>query len=408
MSAIAPPSVLTCAAALRMALALDACGRHLAAGLARAEERFGAWRGNGMNNRNFDWRRGVLMPGMAVVLGGCASVPENEESVAEPQEQETVSTYTHNDDFMGEESMAYPYDDDSWGERSAEETQVFDVELNADDESDSQADAPDGTQQSTVVISITKIQHEPDHGFMRHLSGIKIDSKPRRKTAASARYGTVSCIIKFDGQRYDDKLSSDLLPRMQTIESEPASFFISKVFASATRDIPVFINDDFPTTAEAEQAGDTVSHRLDFKDYLPGYKNAIMRMRTGNHFLSINPVSILQNRRVAAPDAAAKVYQKAGGKWVAQETLNGLSVSYPAAHDKSLALFRWKANDDAVKRGGILGVDVLVHRFTKQDFGKLHDLPGRVFYLKRGRIYTWRTSFSIKLPDNINPQWRFF
>lgn len=389
MSAIAPPSVLTCAA-LRDALALSAC--RLAAGLARAWERLGAWRGNGINSRNFDWRRGVLMPGMAVVLGGCASVPEGKESAAESQAQETVLTYPHGN---------------SWGEESTE-APVFDTESNAGDELASQADAPGESRQGAVVIKITKIEREPDHGFMRYLSGIKIDSKPKRKVAADTRYGAVSCIIKFDGRRYDDKLSSDLLPRMQTTEPEPASFFIAEVFASATRDIPAFMNDDFPAAVEAEQVGDAGSRRHDFNDYLPGYKNAVMRMRAGDHFLSINPVSILQNRRAAMPASTAKVYQKAGRKWVAQETLNGLSTSYPAAHDESLALFRWKANDDAVKRAGILGVDVLVHRFTKQDFGKLHDLPGRVFYLKRGRVYTWRTAFSIKLPDNINPQWRFF
>jgi len=406
MSIIAPPVVPTCIAALRLVFALGACGGgHRADDSARAEKRLGARCDTGMNNRNSGWRCGVWLPGVMVVLGGCASTPSSEEFVDESQAQENISTYPHDDDFMGEAS-AFPHDD-SWDEKAADEVQNFSAEQNADNEIDSQADALSVPRQGAAAIDATKIEPkpEPDHGFRRYLSGIKIDSRAKPASVANARYGTLSCIIEFDGRRYNDMLSADLLPRMQTVEPESASFFITRVFASAVRDIPAFMNDDFPTTAEAGGAG---SHRPDFKDYLPGYQNAIMRMRAGSHFLSINPVSLLQNRRVATPDSTVKVYQKTGGEWVAQETLNGMSTAYPAAHDESLALFRWKANDDAVKRGGILGVDVLVHRFTKQDFGKLHDFPGRVFYLQRGKVYTWRTSFSIKLPDDINPQWRFF
>jgi len=347
-----------------------------------------------MNHFNdLDWRGGVLLPGMMVVLGGCASLPDDKQSAAAPQE--TVSTYPYNDDVIGEALAASPHAADAWNDESDEADPVLDAELNAGGE----------TKPGAVVINITKIEREPELAPEQDESARQIDSKPEPKTMADARYGTVSCIITFDGRRYDDKLSADLLPDMQTIASESSSFFISKVFASAARDIPTFMKDDFPA---AGQDGDAESHRHDLKDYLPGYKNAVMRMRAGKHFLAIAPVSILHNRRVATSDSTVMVYQKADGKWVAQETLDGMSVSYPAAHDKSLALFRWKANEDAVKRGGILGADVLVRQFTKRDFGKLHDFPGRVFYLERGEIHTWKTHFSIKLPNDINPQWRFF
>lgn len=348
---------------------------------------------NSLNNSG--WRYRVLLPGMMVILGGCASVPENEEPVAKPQER--VSTY--------------PYDDGSRDKGySVEVKQIVDAESDADGEVDSQAktNVTDETKQGTVDVRITKIEREPAPEFEQKESESKVVSKPDPETATGTRYGTVSCIIKFDGQRYDDKLSAGFLSNMRAAEPESASFFISKVFASAARDIPAFINDDFPTVAGVGEVGDIGSHRHDFKDHLPGYNNAVMRMRVGEHFLAINPVSILQNRRVAAPNSTGRVYQKANGKWVAQATLNGMSISYPAAHDKSLALFRWKANEDAVRRAGILGVDVLVRQFTKKDFGKLHDFPGRVYYLERGEIYTWKTSFSIKLSNNINPQWRFF
>ena len=318
-----------------------------------------------LNHRNFNWRAGVLSA--AVLLAGCATVPAGEDPVAQPQEAQTKG-----------KTGAVPEPD---------------ITPNP-------TPKPADSHRGTVTMVVTEMEREPE-------SSMWDDSvpkpQPEQKPTVDARYGKVSSIIDFGGQPYAGGTSVELLRGMQITVPESNSLIdiIRKAVASTTRDVPAFMDDELPV-----DGGTADSH--DFEDYLPGYKDAVVRLRVGKHFLAINPVSILHAGTAATSATVGTVHQKTGEGWINMDTIGGVSVAYPVVGDESLALYRWKAGENAVKRTGILGVDILAQKFAKEEFGGLHYLRGQIYYLKGGKVYTAETDFSIKLPATINPRWRFF
>lgn len=235
-------------------------------------------------------------------------------------------------------------------------------------------------------------------------------------------YGSGSSVIDFAGRPYDGELAMPWFTATATPRAASSLVFASAHAAPTqgtrgTQGVPAFLEDDLPVAGAVKRAGGGEVALYDFDDYLPGYKNAVVyttietNQTTAPYNFAIHPLSLLQERSVATSTVGAKVYRQNSqqdNEWQTQVVLDGVAVSYPAVDNDEVALYRWQASDGAVKQSGILGVDLFVRRFKRADFGRVHVLPGQVYYLERGEVYVAETDFSIKLPTEINPKWRFF
>ena len=231
---------------------------------------------------------------------------------------------------------------------------------------------------------------------------------PTPPTKPATHYGTISSIIAFNGKPYNGGISAEFSRKIAIAAPQSGGFFITEAQAASGANLPAFMDDDLPVASVVKRADGGEAALYDFDDYLPGYKGAIMYAHAARKILAVHPVSLLHERNVAVSAVTGAAYEKQSGEWSKQAEITGTSVAYPAANDESLAMYRWKASEAAVKRNGIFGADILVRRFSEEDFGKTHVLPGQAYYLNRGEVYTAEVDFSITLPVDINPEWRFF
>ena len=251
-------------------------------------------------------------------------------------------------------------------------------------------------QESLAAVPESKSQPEPE-----------LQSQPSAPAKPVKALIAIDSVIDFGGEPLAKNVTSELLQYAKA-NDDSSAFFISKAHASTAQSIPSFVGDDLPVSGAIKRSDSGNAELYDFSDYMPGYKNAVVYAHFNQQLFSMHPVSLLQEREVATPQIAPVVYQKINGEWEKRHQLIGSAVAYPADNNESLALYRWKADDATVKQTGILGADILVRRFEKADFGKSHKLPTQVYYYKNGIIHTETTVFTIKLPKDINPEWRFF
>ncbi len=218
-------------------------------------------------------------------------------------------------------------------------------------------------------------------------------------------FGAKDSVVAFDGKPYSDKLAETALG-VGVRDSNWNEFFVSAAHASANKNIPRFINDDIPVVGDIKRT-DGGKSLYNFADYLPGYRDLTVYFRHGEKLLSLHPVGLLQERVVDSSQVAGTVYAKTDGEWVTESTLTGGAVSYPS-RDKNLALYRWKADAKSSADSGIHGVDIVLRAFTEEDFGATQTLPAKVFYVENGALHIANINMTIKLPKDINPDWRFY
>lgn len=212
--------------------------------------------------------------------------------------------------------------------------------------------------------------------------------------------------VAFGGKPYSDELADISIDGVAN-DSSSGGLFISVAHASNAQNIPRFIDDDAPITGDIKRT-DGGESLYDFADYLPGYKNLTAYFRSYEKLFSLQPIAVLKKRLVDSSTVGAKVYNaEPDNEWKTESTLHGSAVSYPSK-DKKLALYRWKADKKSVANSGILGVDILLRTFTEQDFGKKQKLPTKVFYYNNGALHVADIVMTVKLPKDINPDWRFY
>ncbi len=185
---------------------------------------------------------------------------------------------------------------------------------------------------------------------------------------------------------------------ISTALNKAAGSLVGTVHASGEQAIPLFLNDDLAIAGKIKRLDGKNKSLFSPSDHLLGYyKGRVYKMLKGNAYLSLAPVSILREVALANQMPSMIVYKRYDGKGDKPDMkLHGIARLYVSGDNM---LYRWKANTSSLKRGGILGMDVLLPRFSESEVaGKDNiSLSAYVYFVKSNKVYVAKQALDIRI-----------
>jgi len=192
---------------------------------------------------------------------------------------------------------------------------------------------------------------------------------------------------------------------MASIEKAQESV-VGTAYASGEQRIPAFLDDDLAIAGAIKRLDGKGKPLFKPSDYLQGYYyQPVYAYLDGNAFLSLQPISILKEESLADASSRMMVYKRYDGKGDKPDArLTGSARLYVSGNKM---LYRWKASHSSVKRGGILGLDILLPEFGKGAFHKTHTkyLSAQIYYMKNSKVYVHPITLNIKLKKESKINW---
>lgn len=238
-------------------------------------------------------------------------------------------------------------------------------------------------------------------------------------TVAKNLSGTDS-ILPFHGELYNGQQllvsghkaivvekPKGLFGDISTAFSKAADSLVGTAHASGERTIPLFLNDDLAVAGSIKRLDGKSKSLFAPSDHLLAYYHQpIYTYLDGNAFFLLKPVSVLKEEALANQMPSMIVYKRYDGKGdKADAKLGGAARLYVSV---DTMLYRWKANENAVKKSGVLGLDIILPKFSKSSFNKTHieHLNAQAYYMEHGKVKVEKVKLKIKINKNSKIDWR--
>jgi len=226
-------------------------------------------------------------------------------------------------------------------------------------------------------------------------------------------------ILPFHGELYNGQQLLESGHKAAVVE-KPTGFFggistainktvgslVGTAHASGEQVIPLFLNDDLAVSGSIKRLDGKLKNLFAPSDYLPGYyKQPIYTYLDGDAFFSLQPVSVLKEEALSGQMPSMIIYKRYDGKGdKADAKLRGAARLYVSGNNM---LYRWKANDQGVKKSGVLGLDILLPTFKEPNFNKTHTehLNAQVYYMERGKVMVDQVKLKLKLNKKSEIDW---
>jgi len=194
---------------------------------------------------------------------------------------------------------------------------------------------------------------------------------------------------------------------LSTAFSRAAGSLIGTAHASGEHAIPLFLNDDLAVAGSIKRLDGKTESLFSPSDHLPAYYNQpIYTYLDGDAFFSLQPVSVLKEEALAKQMPSMIVYKRYDGKGdKADAKLHGSARLYVSG---DTMLYRWKSNASGVKKSGIVGLDIVLPKFSEASFKKTHTehLSAQAYYMEHGKVNVAEIKLNIKINKNSKIDWR--
>jgi len=244
---------------------------------------------------------------------------------------------------------------------------------------------------------------------------VKAPAKTTPLASVAKNLSGTNSILPFHGQRYNGQQLLASGHKAQEVKA-PTSIWdkvktasgslVGTAFASGEQEIPAFLNDDLAVSGSIKRLDGKSKDLFAPSDYLPGYyKQPIYTYLDGDAFFSLQPVSVLKEDALSGYMPSMIIYKRYDGKGdKADAKLRGAARLYVSGENM---LYRWKANDQGVKKSGVLGLDILLPTFKESNFKKTHSehLIAQVYYLRGGKPQVAKVKLTLKLNKTSDIEW---
>jgi len=275
-------------------------------------------------------------------------------------------------------------------------------------------------KRASITEVKSKAMKQPTHQSLLNKNVAVKDVKSLIAEANAKYHGGLGSKLPFHGELYTGQQlmasgykakvvekPAGLLGGVSSAIAKVAVSMVSSAHASVEQGIPLFIEDDLPTSGTMKRVDGNDQDLFFPNDYLLGYyKQPLYTYLDGNAFISLQPVSVLKEEAITAVSPSLIVYNKFDGKGdKADAKIEGLARLYVSGDNM---LYRWKSKVEAIKSSGILGMDILLPKYKKSSFANTHieHLTAQVYYMKGGKIRVAKIFLDLKLNKISEINWR--
>ncbi|MBN4082368.1 OmpA family protein [Mariprofundus ferrooxydans] len=274
-----------------------------------------------------------------------------------------------------------------------------------------------GTSQGLAMAKRYSIAES--HAVMKDVKSKIPLVKAKAVVAVAKNLSGTDSILPFHGELYNGQQLLESGHKVAVAE-KPTGFFssistalnkaagslVGTAHASGEQSIPLFLNDDLAIAGKIKRLDGKSKSLFAPSDHLPAYYNQpIYTYLDGNAFFSLQPVSVLKEEALANQMPNMIVYKRYDGKGdKADAKLQGIARLYVSGDNM---LYRWKANDSGVKKTGILGLDIILPKFSEASFNKTHTeyLNAQAYYMEQGKVQVDQIKLKIKIKKDTKIDW---